>query len=295
MQKIAVLLTCFNRKEKTLEALSHMFKAFESIKNTISIKVYLTDDGSTDGTGEAVCAKYPEIKVLQGNGALYWAGGMRNSWNEALKSNYDGYFLLNDDTMVYSTVFAELIETHHYTLKNYNEGGIYIGSTIDSKSKKLTYGGCVFTNKFLAQYIRLSPNKKTPQKCELGNANIMLVSKNVVDKIGILHKKFAHGLADFDYTLMATKKKLPVLITPNILGDCTFDHSDPFETLHLLSFKERKKKLYHPTGLDFKSNLQFMKRNFIYRLPIVFIFGWVKILFPKFYYHRLYKTRLPSK
>lgn len=295
MQRIAILLTCFNRKEKTLEALDYMYKAYDSIKDSIALTVYLTDDGSSDGTGDAVREKYPEIKVLQGNGHLYWAGGMRNSWNEALKNNYDAYLLLNDDTVTYSSVFKELLKTHEYCLKKYNQSGIYVGSTIDGKTGKLTYGGSVLTNKFLAQSVRLVPNKKTPQECELGNANIMLVTKNVVDKIGILHEKFAHGLADFDYTLMAKKKNLPVLITSNVLGECTFDHSDPYETLHLLPFKKRKRKLYHPTGLDFKSNLQYMKRNFIFRLPLVFIAGWVKILFPKFYFNKLYKTRLAKK
>lgn len=294
MQKIAILLTCFNRKEKTLKALECIFEAYHSIEISTSISFYLTDDGSTDGTGDAVKKKYPKIKVLQGNGHLYWAGGMRHSWKEALKNNYDAYFLLNDDTSVYQNTFSQLWETHDYCIKNYGEGGIYVGSTVNGESGKLTYGGCVLTNKFLAQYIRLVPNQKTPQECELGNANIMLVTKNVVDKVGILSEKFIHGLADFDYTLMARKKGLPVLITPKITGECVFDHSDPYETLHLLPFKERKQKLYHPTGLDFKSNLQFMKRNFIYRLPFVYISGWIKILFPKFYYNKMYKTRLPS-
>jgi len=291
MKTVAVLLTCFNRKEKTLLALKLVFEALELVKNQIELSVYLTDDGSTDGTSDAVKLNFPSVHILQGNGELYWAGGMSNSWNFALKANYDFYLLLNDDTNTYDTFFKELLETHEYCLSKYGHGGIYIGSTIDGLTNKLSYGGYIFTNRFLAKYKTVVPNQKTPQNCELGNANIQLVHKDVVEKIGILSKGFRHGLADFDYTIKAKKANIPVLITPNILGVCTNDHTDPYESFHLLPLNERIKKLYNPIGLDFKSNLQYMRRNFIYRLPLVYLIGWFKVLFPKFYFNMLYKNR----
>jgi len=186
----------------------------------------------------------------------------------------------------------QLRKTHTFCLNKYKKSGIYIGSTIDAITKKISYGGNVFTNRFMAKYVKVIPNEKTPQECELGNANIQLVHRDVVEKIGILSKGFQHGLADFDYTLKAKKAKIPVLITPNILGICTNDHTNPYEKLHELSLRERIKKLYNPVGLDFKSNLQYMRRNFIHRLPFVFLVGWLKILFPKFYFNKLYKTRV---
>lgn len=283
MRKIAVLLTCFNRKEKTMEALEYMYNAFNSIENSISINVYLTDDGSTDGTGDAVRLKYPEIKVLPGNGHLYWAGGMRNSWNEALKNKYDAYLLLNDDTFTYDILFKELFETHNYCIETFGKTGIYIGSNINPKTKKLSYGGSVFTNKFLGKYVKLVPNNNTPQKCELGNANIMLVTKEVIEKIGILNSGFVHGLADFDYTMMAVKNKIPVLITPNYLGECLNENRNPYVDFHDLNLKKRIQVLKSPVGLDFKSNLLYNRRNFPFRYPIVFVVGWLKVLLPKVY------------
>ena len=292
MQSIAILLTCFNRKQKTLNALEHLFVAYNRVKDSIKVEIYLTDDGSTDGTGEAVKSRYSDAHILKGNGELYWAGGMRNSWKEALKGNHDFYLLLNDDTDTYDSFFEELLETHSFCLNTYKQSGIYIGSTIDGITKKISYGGNVFTNRFLAKYVKVVPNTETPQECELGNANIQLVHKDVVEKIGVLSEGFHHGLADFDYTLKARRKNIPVLITPNILGVCTNDHDNPFETFHQLTLKERVKKLYNPVGLDFRSNLQYMRRNFIYRLPIVFLVGWLKVIFPKFYFNKLYKTRV---
>ncbi len=289
MQRVAILLTCFNRKEKTLSALKGVFDAQKEFKNELDLIVYLTDDGCTDGTGEAVRARFPEVKVLLGNGHLYWAGGMRNSWSKALQGNYDGYLLLNDDTETYTSLFTELFVTHSYCLKKYGQGGIYIGSTLDKETQKLSYGGAVFTNKVMAHYVKVIPNKSEPQECELGNANIMLVHKDAVNKIGMLSKGYVHGLADFDYTLKAKKAGVPVLITPNFLGDCTNDHSDTYQRFAKLPFGKRLKMLYNPVGLDFKSHLAYMKNHFPYRLPFVFLMGYLKVLFPNFYLNKRLK------
>lgn len=286
MQSIAVLLTCFNRKEKTISALEGVFDAQKTVKNELTIQVYLTDDGCSDGTADSVRQKFPEVNILQGSGELYWAGGMRNSWSEAIKGDYDGYLLLNDDTETYLSLFTELINTNKYCLNEFEQGGIYIGSTLDKKTQKLSYGGAVFTNKSMAHYKKVIPNQTTPQECELGNANIMLVSKNVVNKIGMLSKDYVHGLADFDYTLRAKKAGFPVLITNNFLGDCTNDHSDTYERFAKLPLGKRYKMLNNPVGLDFKSHLAYMKNHFPYRLPFVFFAGYFKLFFPKFYVNK---------
>ena len=59
MQTIAVLITCHNRKTKTLRCLENLLKK-ETTKNVI-VDVYLTDDGCTDGTPEAVAELYPQV------------------------------------------------------------------------------------------------------------------------------------------------------------------------------------------------------------------------------------------
>ena len=60
--KIAVLLTCFNRKEKTLSCLAGLYESqrvyYERNSSPIELEVFLTDDGCTDGTAQAVKASF---------------------------------------------------------------------------------------------------------------------------------------------------------------------------------------------------------------------------------------------
>ncbi|MEZ4811239.1 MAG: hypothetical protein R2819_12840 [Allomuricauda sp.] len=290
MDKVAILLTCFNRREKTIKALTALNKAFEQSSGIGQMSIYLTDDGSTDGTSEAVSAQFPKANILKGTGDLYWAGGMRNSWKEALKGDYDAYLLLNDDTDVYSNLFDTIDNTHAFSLSKYGMGGVYVGTTIDAETKKVSYGGSVFVNKFLATSKRLKP-QDIPIPCELGNANIMWVCKNVVEKVGVLSEGYVHGLADYDYTLKAVKKNIPALIMPGVVGECVNDHKDPYQKFFKLSFKERYKMLYSPIGFDFVSQTYHMKRHFPLRYPLFLAAGYFKVVFPKLYYHLLYKNR----
>jgi GT2 family glycosyltransferase len=281
IRRIAVLLTCHNRKNKTISCLYNLFSACKMAQNYNNIRVFLTDDGSVDDTSKEVKDLFPDVTVLKGTGNLYWAGGMRNSWKEALKDNFDSYLLLNDDTYVSDDLFVQLNICDEYSTDRFNIRGIYVGSTHDGENN-FTYGGSVITCKFLNKYRRLVPNGKI-EECDLGNGNIMMVTKEVVNKIGIFSEDYTHGIADYDYTLTARKNNIPVLVTAKYCGICSDDAPYQYDKFIKLSFKDRKKYLYHPTGLAFSDQVKFMKKFYPYRLPFIYIAAWLKLFSPNFY------------
>ena len=100
MRSVAVIITVFNRKESTLNCLQTLKR--QDILDSCKITVYLTDDGCTDGTPEAVRTEFPKVRIVQGDGTLFWNRGMYTAWETAAKEkDYDFYLWLNDDTYVY--------------------------------------------------------------------------------------------------------------------------------------------------------------------------------------------------
>lgn len=292
--KIAVLLTCFNRKEKTLSCLKSLFRALDiynnKSENKIELVVYLTDDGCTDGTADAIRNNFSDkdITILQGTGNLFWAGGMRFAWNEALKKHneWDFYLLLNDDTDLLDNLFDELMNTHQYCLENYKKSGIYSGIT-SSKSdhNKITYGGDVWKNKLLGTTIRLKPIGM-PQLCDMTNANILLVPKNVVDKVGIFWNGYRHIGADQDYSIQCNKHKIPTYITSKVCGYCENDHIravDEKNKILNMTLKERKEYFNNPIHSS-SDRIKFKKRNTPLRYPLVILGRFLNLYFPKIYY-----------
>jgi len=292
--KIAVLLTCFNRKFKTLNCLRSLYHALDlynkDVESRIELYIYLTDDGCTDGTGEEIRNNYSDknITILQGTGDLYWAGGMRLAWNEALKKHneWDFYLLLNDDVDLLDNLFSELLNTHKYCIDNYNELGIYSGITSSrTDHDKMTYGGCLWKNKFLGLCTRLHPNNK-PQLCDMTHANILLVSKNVVEKIGIFYEGYCHGSADYDYSIKAKNKGIPVLLTANFCGRCDDDHysaSDVENKIKRMSSSERKEYFLSPIHSR-KDYLIYIRRNIPLKYPFVYVCRILNEKCPKLYY-----------
>ena len=276
--KIAILITSHNRKNKTLNCLSSLFNA--ELPSDYTFDVFLVDDGSTDATSETIKDKFPEVNIIQGSGSLYWAGGMRLAWETAIRRNqFDIFLLINDDVVLKKDYLINLIKTDQFTLRTKGKRGIYSGSTIDRKTKKTTYSGSkILHNGFKLQTVKILPTKE-PQECDMTNANILWVSREVVDKIGILDKKFIHGIADYDYSLSAKKNGFPVYVAIGIGGYCTNEHGVNWKT-HQSTLKERITYLMSPTGLQYKEYLYFIRRHFPLSLPYEFTMLWLKTLFP---------------
>lgn len=290
MLNIAVLITVHNRREKTLRCLRSLSETIPG-EGDFRLKLFLTDDGSTDGTAEAVRAgSFPfEVSILQGDGNLFWNGGMINSWKAALaEGGWDGYLWLNDDTVVLREFWDDLKEADGFSISRFGRKGIYVGSTKDLGTGAYTYGGFVYTNRFTLKDKMLPPDGSF-QSCDAGHGNITYVSAEVVEDQGIFCEKYIHGGTDHDYTYLAHKAGWPVLVMPHYCGGCLNDHSKDGgrKKFFELSLKERLKSLDGPRGLNLHNALLFSRRCFPWRYPIILATGYFKAFFPKTYY-RIY-------
>ncbi len=288
--RVAVIITVFNRVEKTMTCLDSLFNASLPLNNELCFKVFLTDDGSSDHTPSKIREVYSsrEVEVLSGNGTLYWNGGMNNSWKAAIEAgNFDGYLWLNNDCTLYSNLWEEILAADQYSKQKHNIGGIYIGSTKDTKTNQLSYGGFLYTNKWTLKDEFLRPNGLF-QYCHAGHGNITYVSNDVVEGQGILFDKYIHGVGDHDYTYLAYKHGYPVIVMREFVGECENDHSETENNFFKMTLKERFAYVKNPLGYNLYNTLLFQKRCFPYRYPIVYSMSYFRLFFPKFY-DSLYK------
>lgn len=93
MKDIAVLLTVFNRCEKTISCLKNLYA--QKLPKNVSFDVWLTDDNCTDDTPLVIAKEYPKVHILTSEGGLFWNRGMINAWEAAAKyKDYDAYLWL---------------------------------------------------------------------------------------------------------------------------------------------------------------------------------------------------------
>lgn len=89
-----VVLAC-NRKNDTVACL----RSLESVWDE-KTKGLLVDNGSTDGTYDAVRGQYPHLEIVQTGENLGFTGGNNVGIRHALKMGADYIVLLNNDTVV---------------------------------------------------------------------------------------------------------------------------------------------------------------------------------------------------
>lgn len=233
MKRFAVLLTVHNRKKKTLECLERLFAS--TIQPGWEMTVYMTDDGSTDGTGKAVKERFPGVEIVEGDGNLYWNRGMLAAWKRAAAAfDYDGYLWLNDDTVLEHDAISRLLEaTELYP------GSILVGATRAISGDTITYGGIG------KRECRMEPDG-TYQECLTMNGNIVLVTAGAFNKLGFLDPVFTHSTGDVDYGLTANENGIKVLLLPEACGRCDRNVGIPKWRDPKVPFFKRLRNLWHP-------------------------------------------------
>lgn len=244
---VSVLLTCFNRRQKTLECLKALFN--QALPNSVTLQVYLVDDGSTDGTAEAVHQFYPQVNVLQGTGDLFWTGGMWLAAAEAMKHSFDYHLWLNDDTNLYPNAINTLLTTSHQ-LQEQGQDAIVVGSIQDPETQQFVYGGMKRSRFHPCQCNGIPPGN-VPQRCETMSGNCVLIPKAVIERVGELDRTFRHFAADLDYGLRATRDGCHVWVAPGYLGVCLPDSSqEQKQKLNHMTLREQIQRLSQPKGLQ---------------------------------------------
>ena len=275
IQRIAVLLTCYNRQEKTITCLKALFDS--TLPEECILDVFLVDDGSTDGTAEAVKDTFPIVNIIKGNGNLFWNRGMRLAWKTAAKeSEYDFYLWLNDDTVLTEFALVELFETYNEAFETDKQPAIIVGGCQSSQnSNEFSYGGKTDNGPVI-------PNGKL-LACKYINGNVVLVPKPIYNKLGNLSSDYSHGMGDIDYGLRANQKGFNSYTTKKYIATCPPNPGIPAWCNPSIPLSKRFNSLYSPKGLNIKEYITFRRKFWGWRWVIFALKAYLKTLMPLYY------------
>lgn len=254
--KVALVAPVHNRRETTLQALQSLAR----IKTEgLDVRIFIVDDGSIDGTAEAIRNRYPEVVLITGDGSLHYAAGTNRGIEKALEWNADFVVAMNDDAIFHEKFLVRLIGTARSNPRSIIGALLLLWDEphrvfqIDPKWNT-SAGGWTFTDDLTKFALPTDPFKV---ECIVGNC--VLFPAEAIREIGLMDEHhFPHGWGDAQYTVKMKKAGWQLLVDPNAFVWCE-PNTYP-KPLHDLSKAEILKTLLlnerHPLNL---------KRQFVAR------------------------------
>ena len=269
--RIAVLMTCHDRRPLTLRCLASLRTAAANV--AADLDVFLVDDGCTDGTAAAVAEQFPDVRIIPGSGSLYWCGGMRVAWRAAVDAGgYDSYLWLNDDVQLAPDSLAVLFETAAALVRERGRAGIVVGSTRDAEQGGTTYGEMGAAG--------VEAAGTAPRPIASFNGNIVLIADEVYRRVGGLSRLYTHGFGDLDYACRARRHGIPIWLAPGHLGTCSIGPRSRWERKEL-SLWRRLVALHRPTGCPPWELTWLMLRHGSWWFPVAVARLYWRVLFPR--------------
>jgi GT2 family glycosyltransferase len=212
---IYAVIPAHNRKALTLSCLERLSKVDDS---QFDLKIVVVDDGSTDGTDQAIKQAFPEVELLKGNGNLWWSGATNLGVMYGTERNADYVLTLNDDVD-----FSEGFIEHMLGTACTNPNTIVCALVCYETNREIVMSAGRWRSGRLRQNITLGHAGKTVSsigaelmESELENGYTMLIPKAIFDTIGFFDdNRFPHHMGDMDFVLRARECGYRVLVNPH--------------------------------------------------------------------------------
>jgi GT2 family glycosyltransferase len=218
LRKIALVIPVHNRRETTLQALRSLSRID---KTGLDVRIYIVDDGSTDGTSDAIARDFPEVNLVKGDGSLHYAGGTNLGIETAFLWEPDHFVLMNDDSVFHESFLQRLVNTADLHPRS------VVGALLllwDTPHKVFQVGqvwrtlrdGWQIPDDLTAFNV---PREAFKVECLVGNCT--LVPEAAVRECGVLDaKNFPLGWGDAQYFMRLRKAGWTLLVEPRAYVWC---------------------------------------------------------------------------
>lgn len=244
MLKIEIVIPVHNRRSETLRCLRSIGRAE---RNGFNLHTIVVDDGSTDGTADAVRTEFPDVEIVTGDGSLWYTAGTNRGLTAALKHDPDYILGANNDQVFDSQCIANMVdcaERHPRSVV----GALLLDWETPHKlfqvSPQFELLGGGFRH-WYKQTVWTVPAK--PWRVELIVGNCVLYPAAAVREVGLMDEKKLVQYGDAEYTPRMLRRGWQLLIEPRARVFCK--PNDPVSGFRNLTASEKVRQLlFAPTG-----------------------------------------------
>ena len=215
LPKVGFIILSWNQRQMTLECLDSVMK-----QDYPAFSVLVVDNGSTDGSPDAIRAHFPQVEVLELGQNVGYSAGNNVGMMHLLKRDYSYVFLLNNDTFVDPHMLRQLVEVAESDLRIGMVGPIMYFADLPT----MIWAGYNRIDWRHAHMVRqgqgqLEEQVGLPSEAFLDVDNVdtcaILVRRQVIERIGMLDTRYFINLDDVDWSVRAHQAGFRVVYVPH--------------------------------------------------------------------------------
>jgi len=216
---LSIIIVSYNKKDLTTACVESIYRTCGDIK----VDVIVVDNGSTDGTPEALAKNFPSITIIRNATNLGFAAAN----NQGMKIARGKYILLlNNDAILHSNslqVMISFLEAHPQAgavgPQLLNEDGTIQRSTDDEPSlRRLVLNGILNRSSYLRRRIGhlsyLHWSHESLKEVPMVIGACIMVRKVVVEAVGGLDEQFFMYLDDTDWCMRIRRAGWKIFYLP---------------------------------------------------------------------------------
>lgn len=270
---VLVLICAHNRRDRTRAAIRGILR--QQIERQVQLGIIVVDDGSTDGTSDAVVAECPAVEVIHASGDLFWSKAMALAQNEGLARATPRFLLwLNDDVVLMPDALQRLLET----AKEARNEHVIVGALKHPDRTTTTYGAFRRTGPSPLRVELIEPSA-IPQRADTFNGNVVLVPQGVYEDVGTIDGRFRHAYGDLDYGYRVRESGRQITLAPGHVGSCARNNPAGTWCDAEVSRTTRLRLLLGPKGLPPASHISFLRRHSRRMWPIFALGAYSRYVF----------------
>jgi len=221
--QIFAIIPVHNRVAQTLRCLQSL------LDSSVASAAVVVDDGSTDGTADAVRAAFPQTVVLPGDGHLWWGGATNLGVRYALANGAQYVLTVNNDGVLAPDAIARLLDTALA-----KPGSLVGARRNDLADPQTTWSdGWMFGRAAsrLAMPVSAPPDRAT--RVDATGANLLLIPARCFADVGLLDAAaLPQCYCDWDFQLRAARHGWAVYVEPRAVVLVDRTTSGPTATEH---------------------------------------------------------------
>jgi GT2 family glycosyltransferase len=213
---ICIIILNQNKKDDLLDCINSINQ--QVYKNFIIVVV---DNGSVDGSAEAVKNKYPEVNLIENKINSGAAGGRNIGIKYAIKNLHFNFFLFLDNDVILEKYFLqEMIKSVNV---DPNLNIITPKCYLMDYPGIIGYAGGMSINLFTGDIENIGNEKRDEgqfdqSKFVSSSGGLCLISRKVINEVGLFDERFnPYGWEDVDYSLRAREKGFKIFYNHNAI------------------------------------------------------------------------------